>query len=145
MEENSQFKWGVVLVACIAIFIIVLDSSAMNVSISAVIVDLNTDLSTIQALIAIYALTIASLMLTGSKLQDVLGRKKTFFAGVIIYGVRRQRPTDGIWHLGRHRRYGSCYRPPLRRSTHVLRQLAIHLCGRTARRHCRNRDEIVPA
>jgi len=87
MEENSQFKWGVVLVACIAIFIIVLDSSAMNVSISAVIVDLNTDLSTIQALIAIYALTIASFMLTGSKLQDVLGRKKTFFAGVIIYGI----------------------------------------------------------
>ena len=87
IEENSQFKWGVVLVACIAIFIIVLDSSAMNVSISAVIVDLNTDLSTIQALIAIYALTIASFMLTGSKLQDVLGREKTFFAGVIIYGI----------------------------------------------------------
>ena len=87
MEEKPQFKWGVVLVACIAIFIIVLDSSAMNVSISAVIVDLNTDLSTIQALIAIYALTIASFMLTGSKLQDVLGRKKTFFAGVIIYGI----------------------------------------------------------
>ena len=87
MEEKSQFKWGVVLVSCIAIFIIVLDSSAMNVSISAVIVDLNTDLSTIQALIAIYALTIASFMLTGSKLQDVLGRKKTFFVGVIIYGI----------------------------------------------------------
>ena len=87
MKEKSQFKWGVVLVACIAIFIIVLDSSAMNVAISAVVVDLNTDLSTIQALIAIYALTMASLMLTGSKLQDVLGRKKTFFVGVIIYAV----------------------------------------------------------
>ncbi|MGZ4924297.1 MAG: hypothetical protein ACXV5H_10150 [Halobacteriota archaeon] len=72
MEEKPQFKWGVVLAACIAIFIIVLDSSAMNVAISAVVVDLNTDLSTIQALIAIYALTMASLMLAGSKLQDVL-------------------------------------------------------------------------
>ena len=88
MEEKPQFKWGVVLVACIAIFIIVLDSSAMNVAISAVVVDLNTDLSTIQALIAIYALTMASLMLTGSKLQDVLGRKKTFFVGLIIYAMR---------------------------------------------------------
>ncbi|MGD0171734.1 MAG: MFS transporter [Halobacteriota archaeon] len=87
MEEKPQFKWGVVLVSCIAIFIIVLDSSAMNVAISAVVVDLHTDLSTIQALIAIYALTMASLMLAGSKLQDVLGRKKTFFIGVIVYGI----------------------------------------------------------
>ena len=87
MEEKPQFKWGVVLVSCIAIFIIVLDSSAMNVAISAVVVDLHTDLSTIQALIAIYALTMASLMLAGSKLQDVLGRKKTFFIGLIVYGI----------------------------------------------------------
>jgi MFS family permease len=87
MEEKPRFKWGIVLVACIAIFIIVLDSSAMNVAISAVIVDLKTDLSTIQSLIAIYALTIASFMLTGSKLQDVWGRKKTFLIGVIIYGI----------------------------------------------------------
>jgi len=87
MEEKPQFKWGVVLVSCIAIFIIVLDSSAMNVAISAVVVDLHTDLSTIQALIAIYALTMASLMLAGSKLQDVLGRKKTLLIGLIVYGI----------------------------------------------------------
>jgi MFS family permease len=87
MEEKPQFKWGVVLVSCIAIFIIVLDSSAMNVAISAVVVDLHTDLSTIQALIAIYALTMASLMLAGSKLQGVLGRKKTFLIGLIVYGI----------------------------------------------------------
>ena len=87
MEDKPQFKCGVVLVACIAIFIIVLDSSAMNVAISAVVVDLHTDLSTIQALIAIYALTMASLMLAGSKLQDVLWRKKTFLIGLIVYGI----------------------------------------------------------
>ena len=180
MEEKKQFKWGVVAAACIAIFIIVLDSSAMNVAISAVVVDLNTDLSTIQALIAIYALTMASLMLAGSKLQDVLGRKKTFFVGLIIYAcgtttatlsvnvlmlligwsllegigaalmssrrppwsVRRtrERPGDGIWHLGGHRRPRSCYRPPLWRGSHVLRHLAIDLCVRTARGSRRNPD-----
>jgi MFS family permease len=59
----------------------------MNVAISAVVVDLHTDLSTIQALIAIYALTTASLMLAGSKLQDVLGMKKTFLIGLIVYGI----------------------------------------------------------
>jgi EmrB/QacA subfamily drug resistance transporter len=87
MDEKPRFKWGIVLVACIAIFIIVLDSSAMNVAISAVIIDLNTNLSTIQSLIAIYALTMASFMLTGSKLQDVWGRKRTFLIGIIVYGI----------------------------------------------------------
>ncbi len=87
MEEQPGFKWGVVTVACIAIFVIVLDSSAMNVAITTVVVELNTDLSTIQALIALYALIIASFMLTGSKLQDVMGRKKTFLVGALIYGV----------------------------------------------------------
>ncbi len=87
VEEEPRFKWGVVIVACIAIFVIVLDSSAMNVAITTVVVELNTDLSTIQALIALYALIIASFMLTGSKLQDVLGRKKTFLVGALIYGA----------------------------------------------------------
>jgi MFS family permease len=64
----------------------------MNVAISAVVGDLYTDLSTIQALITIYALTKASLMLAGSKLQDVLGRKKTFFIGLIVYGIGTGRP-----------------------------------------------------
>jgi EmrB/QacA subfamily drug resistance transporter len=84
MDEN-QYKWGVVIIACMAIFIIVLDSSAMNVAITTLVVELNTTLSTIQAIIALYALIIASFMLFGSKLQDILGRKRTFLIGLIIY------------------------------------------------------------
>jgi len=56
MENESQYKWGVVLVACMAIFINVLDSSAMNVAITNLVVELNTTLSTIQSIIALYAL-----------------------------------------------------------------------------------------
>ena len=59
MAEN-QYKWGVVIVACMAIFIIVLDSSGMTVAITTLVVQLNTTLSTIQAIIALYALIIAS-------------------------------------------------------------------------------------
>src|SRR5664280_2059419 len=84
MAEN-QYKWGVVLIACLAIFIIVLDTSAMNVAITTLVVELNTTLSTIQAIIALYALIIASFMLLGSKLQDILGRKRIFLIGLIIY------------------------------------------------------------
>jgi EmrB/QacA subfamily drug resistance transporter len=84
MAEN-QYKWGVVIIACMAMFIIVLDSSAMNVAITTLVVELNTTLSTIQTIIALYALIIASFMLFGSKLQDILGRKRTFLVGLIIY------------------------------------------------------------
>ncbi len=83
---SGQYKWGTVLVACMAIFIIVLDSSAMNVAITTLVVELNTTLSVIQAIIALYALIIASFMLLGSKLQDILGRKRTFLLGLLIYG-----------------------------------------------------------
>lgn len=83
--EESQYKWGVVIIACMAIFIIVLDSSAMNVAITTLVVELNTTLSAIQGIIAIYALVIASFMLLGSKLQDILGRKRTFLIGLVIY------------------------------------------------------------
>ena len=84
---ENQYKWGVVIIACMAIFIIVLDSSAMNVAITTLIVELNTTLSTIQAIIALYALIIASFMLLGSKIQDILGRKKTFLIGLVIYAI----------------------------------------------------------
>ena len=84
MPEN-QYKWSVVIISCLAIFIIVLDTSAMNVAITTLVVELNTTLSTIQAIIALYALIIASFMLLGSKLQDILGRKKTFIIGLFIY------------------------------------------------------------
>jgi len=87
MASENQYKWGVVLVACMAIFIIVLDTSAMNVAITTLVVELNTTLSTIQAIIALYALIIASFMLLGSKLQDILGRKKTFLIGLLIYVI----------------------------------------------------------
>ena len=86
MAEN-QYKWGVVIIACMAIFIIVLDSSAMNVAITTLVVELNTTLSTIQTIIALYALIIASFMLFGSKLQDILGRKRTFLIGLVIYAI----------------------------------------------------------
>lgn len=85
MTRENHYKWRVVIIACMAIFIIVLDSSAMNVAITTLVVELNTTLSTIQAIIALYALIIASFMLLGSKLQDILGRKKTFLIGLGIY------------------------------------------------------------
>lgn len=86
-NRKGTNKWGPAIVACMAIFIIVLDMSAMNVAITNLVTDLDTTLTTIQAIIAMYALIIASFMLIGSKIQDIIGRKKSFLLGISIYGV----------------------------------------------------------
>jgi EmrB/QacA subfamily drug resistance transporter len=59
----------------------------LNVAISALIRDLHTNIATIQIIIATYSLTMASLMLIGGRLQNILGRKRTFLTGAGIYGV----------------------------------------------------------
>ncbi len=59
----------------------------MNVSLSTVAKDLGTTISGMQAAITFYALTMASLMLTGGKFGDILGRRGAFKIGVAVYGV----------------------------------------------------------
>jgi MFS family permease len=79
---------GVVLTTlCAGQFLMTLDSSVMNVSIATVAKDVGTDVSGIQAAITFYTLVMASLMITGGKLGQILGRKRAFAIGCIIYGT----------------------------------------------------------
>jgi MFS family permease len=80
-------KWRKLIVLACAAFIMVIDSTSMNVSISNLVADLNTDLGTIQMIMSVYTLIMASLMLPCAKLADIIGKKKTFKLGVCIYGV----------------------------------------------------------
>lgn len=80
-------KWLPLIILALAQFIMVLDSTVMNVSISAVVRDLNTTVSALQACITFYALTMAALMLTGGKLGDIFGKRKTFVIGSIVYAA----------------------------------------------------------
>jgi EmrB/QacA subfamily drug resistance transporter len=80
-------KWSVVIILSCAQFIMVLDSTVMNVSISEVVSDLHTSVSGLQAAITFYTLTMAALMLTGGKLGDILGRLKVFRIGSVIYAA----------------------------------------------------------
>jgi MFS family permease len=65
----------------------VLDQSVMNVSISQLVADFHTTVTTIQAVITLYSLTMAALMVTGGKLGDILGRRRAFSIGLVIYGA----------------------------------------------------------
>ena len=86
-KQSFLMEWGVLLVMGLASFILVLDTSMMNVAISAIVEDLNTTVSGVQAAITIYALVMASFMLLGGKLGDIYGMKKTFIVGMIFYGI----------------------------------------------------------
>ncbi|WP_433727662.1 MFS transporter [Actinoplanes sp. CA-051413] len=67
-------------------FLMALDSSVMNVSIATVADDLGTTVTGIQTAITLYTLVMASLMITGGKIGQILGRKRAFAIGCMIYG-----------------------------------------------------------
>ena len=68
-------------------FLMTLDSSVMNVSIATVAEDVGTDVTGIQTAITLYTLVMASLMITGGKIGAILGRKRAFAIGCVIYGA----------------------------------------------------------
>ncbi len=80
-------KWMVIVILAISQFVMILDSTVMNVSITTVAKDLGTTISGMQAAITFYALTMAALMLTGGKLGDKWGRHNAFRIGSIVYGI----------------------------------------------------------
>ncbi len=86
-EKEQHGKWGVLIMMSFAMFIMTIDTTMMNVSISALVVDLKTTVDGIQLAIALYALVMAAFMIIGSKIADFWGTKKTFTVGLIIYGV----------------------------------------------------------
>jgi MFS family permease len=70
-----------------AMFVFVIDTSLMNVSISAVVGDLDTTVSGVQAAVAIEALVSAAFILIGSKLGDLYGRKRAYVVGQVLYAL----------------------------------------------------------
>ncbi len=80
-------KWTAITILAFAQFVMVLDSTVMNVSISTVVKDLDTTVTAMQGAITFYTLTMASLMLLGGKLGDVWGRKRALTIGSIVYAA----------------------------------------------------------
>jgi MFS family permease len=80
-------RWWPLVGLAIAQFVMVLDQSVMNVSISALVADFDTTVTTIQAVITLYCLVMAMFMLTGAKIGDIIGRKRAFIVGLVIYAA----------------------------------------------------------
>ncbi|MBI1378048.1 MAG: MFS transporter [Frankiales bacterium] len=79
-------RWWPMVALATAQFVMVLDQSVMNVSISQLVADFDTSVTTIQAVITLYCLVMAMLMLTGAKVGDIIGRRRAFVVGLVIYG-----------------------------------------------------------
>src|ERR1700751_3818791 len=76
-----------VLPLALAQFIASYAATNMNVAISAIAKDLGTPVAGVQTAITLFTLTMAALMIPGSKLTDIWGRKRCFVAGLIIYAA----------------------------------------------------------
>ena len=70
-----------------AMFVLVVDTSLMNVSIAKVVEDLDTSVSGVQGAIALEALVSAAFILIGSKVGDLIGRKRAFVLGLLGYAL----------------------------------------------------------
>src|SRR5215471_17526849 len=79
--------WPIVFPLALAQFVCSYAATTMNVSISSIATDLNTDVHTIQITITLFTLTMAALMIPGSKLTDIWGRKFCLMLGLIVYGL----------------------------------------------------------
>jgi MFS family permease len=86
LEESGGETLTAVLLA-MAMFVLVVDTSLMNVSISSVVHDLHTTASGVQSAIALEALVSAAFILMGSKIGDLFGRKRAYIIGLLGYAA----------------------------------------------------------
>ncbi|HEX5728611.1 MFS transporter [Microbacterium sp.] len=85
--SETKFNGRLAILLAMAMFVLVFDTSLMNVSISAVVADLDTTASGVQGAIALEALVSAAFILIGGKTGDLIGRKRAYILGLLGYAV----------------------------------------------------------
>ncbi len=85
--QSALRKWGPLAVLSLALAIVVIDTTLLNVALATIIRDLHTDIQHLQWVITAYALMLAAFTITGGRLGDFFGRKKMFVFGAIIFAV----------------------------------------------------------
>jgi EmrB/QacA subfamily drug resistance transporter len=82
-EENR--KWWTLAAVAFGLFMIMLDNTVVNVALPAIERDLHMSISGLEWIVTAYALVFAALMITGGKLADLMGRKRIFIVGLVIF------------------------------------------------------------
>ena len=92
MSENhvkklKSHKWWALAAVCFGLFMALLDVTIVNVALPSIQKSLNANFSDLQWVIDAYALTFAVVLVTSSRLGDILGRKKVFIAGLAVFSM----------------------------------------------------------
>ncbi|HJT18729.1 MAG TPA: MFS transporter, partial [Thermoanaerobaculia bacterium] len=85
--ESKFRKWSTLGVLSLALAIIIIDSTLLNVSLETLVRELHTNLQSLQWVISAYALMLAALTVTGGRMGDLFGRKRMFMLGAVVFVV----------------------------------------------------------
>src|SRR5437763_14028632 len=78
-------KWRTLIIVCVAIFMLLLDITVVNVALPKIQRDLNASFTDLQWVVDAYSLLLASVVLNAGSLGDLLGRKRVFLTGVVLF------------------------------------------------------------
>ncbi len=84
-DENA--KWWTLAAMCFALFMIMLDNTVMNVALPSIQKDLGASISSLEWVVNGYSLSFAVLLATGGRLGDILGRRRMFMTGVVLFAI----------------------------------------------------------
>src|ERR687898_1085824 len=87
MVERAQHKWLALALLATVQFMVVLDIAIVNVALPSIQVDLGFSQENLQWVISAYALLFGGFLLLGGRLADILGRRRLFVAGLIVFTV----------------------------------------------------------
>jgi len=86
LNEGNR-RWWTLAAMCFALFMIMLDNTVVNVALPSIQRDLGASLSSLEWTVNAYTLTFAVLLVTGGRLGDILGRRRMFLFGVVVFAV----------------------------------------------------------
>src|SRR5437879_4167449 len=78
-------KWRTLIIVCVAIFMLLLDITVVNVALPKIQRDLNASFTDLQWVVDAYSLMLASVVLNAGSLGDLLGRKRVFLIGIVLF------------------------------------------------------------
>src|SRR5678815_3029330 len=85
MSNRESNKWVVLVLVCFAQFMVVLDATIVNVALPSIQTDLGLSEANLQWIVNAYTLIFGGFLLLGGRAGDILGRKRVFLVGVVIF------------------------------------------------------------
>jgi EmrB/QacA subfamily drug resistance transporter len=87
VSGSGRMKWFALALLCAVQFMVVLDVAIVNVALPSIQVDLHFSQENLQWVISAYALVFGGFLLLGGRLADIIGRRKVFMAGLVIFSL----------------------------------------------------------